>query len=116
MQGFEVLSGLAWQDLFFDIADVIWAFLPESRYEDLLFKIYDSIDSSGYYFPNFFQNLFLHSLIEFRRYFVDEEIRKGYFFLTFFINEDRENYQRIFRNVDAADRVRLVSFAVMNKI
>ncbi|GBN72678.1 hypothetical protein AVEN_95010-1 [Araneus ventricosus] len=98
-----------WQDLFLDIADVIWTFLPESKYDMLLLKISESIRSSGYYFPNLIQNLFLRSPIDFRKHFVDFECRKSCFFPEFFYCEDVETIKVIFRNVDAAERVRLVT-------
>ncbi|GBN01425.1 hypothetical protein AVEN_3176-1 [Araneus ventricosus] len=96
------------QNLFFDLADVIWTFLPESNYKDLLSEIYWIIEDSGYYHPNLLQNLFLRSPIDFGKHFVDEECRIGYFFEEFFDNQDTETIKVIFRTVDAADRVKLV--------
>ncbi|GBN19557.1 hypothetical protein AVEN_130047-1 [Araneus ventricosus] len=68
-----------WQDLFWDIADVSWTFLPERKYRKLLFKIKVSIGDSGCCFPTFFQNLFLRSPIDFIKRFVDHECRDGDF-------------------------------------
>ncbi|CAL1286292.1 unnamed protein product [Larinioides sclopetarius] len=98
-----------WHDFFLDIADFIWTFLPENDYGSLLWKMTMSIRNSGYYFPNLFQNFFLSSPINFRKHFVDRECQFNSFFPNFFHSEDTETIKVIFRNVDAADRLRLVS-------
>ncbi|GBM60934.1 hypothetical protein AVEN_192390-1 [Araneus ventricosus] len=97
-----------WQKFFLDIADIIWTFLPKRKYNDLLSKISIHIGNSGYYFPNFFQEFFLRSPRSFRKCFVDQVCRLGSFLQEFFITEDSKTIEVIFRNIDAADRVRLV--------
>ncbi|GBN64022.1 hypothetical protein AVEN_80174-1 [Araneus ventricosus] len=97
------------QDFFLDIADFIWTFLPERDYSSLLWNMTRSIQNTSYYFPNLFQNFFLRSPINFRKHFVDRECQFGSFFPEFFNIEDTETIKVIFRNVDTADRVRLVS-------
>ncbi|CAL1299527.1 unnamed protein product [Larinioides sclopetarius] len=97
-----------WHEFFLDTADVIWTFLPKSKYKDLLEKIGSHIANLGFYFPNFFQEFFLRSPRNFRKSFVDGECRSVFFLRRFFSAEDSKTIEVIFRNIDAADRVRLV--------
>ncbi|XP_055925186.1 uncharacterized protein LOC129957074 [Argiope bruennichi] len=94
------------QDLFLDIAAIIWTFLPESKYDYLLGHITSVVKESGYYFPNLIQEFFVRSPVDFRKHF----LRKLHCFVSeFSYVEDTETLQIIFRNVDLGNRTRLVS-------
>ncbi|KAF8789464.1 uncharacterized protein LOC129957535 [Argiope bruennichi] len=98
-----------WQDLLLNSAHVIWTFLPERSYKYLLYNIIENIRNLGYYFPNLFQKFFISSPSDFRKRFLDRECRFCSFFSEFFEAEDSETIEVIFRNVDSADRTRLIS-------
>ncbi|GBM67601.1 hypothetical protein AVEN_44749-1 [Araneus ventricosus] len=96
-----------WQDLFLEIAELIWNFLPESHYDDLLKKI--GLINSEYLFPSLYQKFFIHSPRDFKKHFVDRECRVGSsLFSDIFFTEDSVTIEVIFRNIDVADRARLV--------
>ncbi|GBL90444.1 hypothetical protein AVEN_180284-1 [Araneus ventricosus] len=101
------------RDLFLENVGLIWTFLPPSGYDDLLGKVGNRFNYSGRYFPKFFQEFFMLSPLDFKKWFVVQEsqfntpyaCRFLYMFLKF---EDSESIEVIFRNVDAADRLKLV--------
>ncbi|GBN50532.1 hypothetical protein AVEN_176983-1 [Araneus ventricosus] len=106
---------LVWplQGLFLENAGLIWTFLPPSSYDGLLQKMADRFEMSYHYFPKLFQEFFMQSPLDFKKYFVDEEsefdVTNAYRFLSiFFRSQDSESIEIIFRNVDATDRVKLV--------
>ncbi|XP_055927254.1 uncharacterized protein LOC129958659 [Argiope bruennichi] len=104
-------SCLDWplNDLFLEVANVIWTFLPKIMYEDLLSCMLQVIRTSGYYNPKLFQEFFLKSPGSFREVFVNRECAfYGYFMPEFFHMQDSETIKVIFRNIQAADRVKLV--------
>ncbi|GBO10660.1 hypothetical protein AVEN_50175-1 [Araneus ventricosus] len=94
-----------WQDLFLENADLIWTFLPPRAYRDLLKKMINIY--SDFYFPKLFQEFFIQSPLDFKKCLVDP--KSAFPFLSiFFESEDSESIEVIFRNVDGADRVKLV--------
>ncbi|KAF8785054.1 uncharacterized protein LOC129958709 [Argiope bruennichi] len=95
-------------DFFLEVADVIWTFLPERMYACLLTYMYKVIRTTHVYNPLLFQQFFRQSPRSFRKEFVDKECLFGYFFPEFFSMQDIETIEVIFRNIDAADRVRLI--------
>ncbi|KAF8789445.1 uncharacterized protein LOC129956924 [Argiope bruennichi] len=96
------------QHLFLEVADIIWSFLPEENYVYLLTNMHKRIKTSDYYCPKLFQEFFLRSPGNFKKEFVNTECQFGYFFPEFFRMQDFETVEVIFRNIEAADRVRLV--------
>ncbi|GBN34438.1 hypothetical protein AVEN_213976-1 [Araneus ventricosus] len=100
-------------ELFLDIADIIWNFLPESQYEHVLDRLSDNISSSNmcHYLPDLFQKFFMRSPINFRKLFVDRECqgRMFTFFTEFIYFEDTETIKVVLRNLDSDDRMRLVT-------
>ncbi|GBM54773.1 hypothetical protein AVEN_179035-1 [Araneus ventricosus] len=101
------------RDLFLENVGLIWTFLPSSGYDDLLSKMANRFRYSGHYFPKLFQEFFLKSPLDFKKCFVFEEsqfciLYACHFLSVFLKSEDSESIEVIFRNVDAADRVKLV--------
>ncbi|GBO14656.1 hypothetical protein AVEN_258223-1 [Araneus ventricosus] len=116
MQIFEerplvVLSGLLqwpFQDIFSEIADLIWNFLPEREYDSVLQKIYCGFRHSREYFLRLFQELFLRIPRDSWNSFVDRECESGSYFELILRKEDIEAIELFFRRVGAATRARLV--------
>ncbi|GBO06313.1 hypothetical protein AVEN_226603-1 [Araneus ventricosus] len=102
-----------WPDLFLENAGLIWIFLPPSGYGDLLLNMASRFELSDHYFPKLFQEFFMQSPLDCKKYFVDQKSVFGTpasrFLSTFFRCEDSESVEVIFRNMDTADRVRLLS-------
>ncbi|GBN46574.1 hypothetical protein AVEN_71301-1 [Araneus ventricosus] len=102
-----------WHDLFLDISDLIWNFLPKSRYDHVLDTMRNNILNLnlGYYFPDLFQKFFMRSPSDFRKYFVDRECMHYQipFFCKFIYVEDAETIKIVLRNLDSCDKVRLLS-------
>ncbi|GBN22952.1 hypothetical protein AVEN_115943-1 [Araneus ventricosus] len=96
-----------WQDLFLDIAELIWTFLTEFNFVSLLNIISERI-KLGYYLTKLFQEFFVRSPSEFRKYFVDDECMTGSILRNIFDVEDSEIIKVIFKNVDSVDKKRLV--------
>ncbi|GBO46829.1 hypothetical protein AVEN_226069-1 [Araneus ventricosus] len=101
------------RDLFLENVGLIWTFLPSSGYDDLLSKMANRFRYSGHYFPKLFQEFFLKSPLDFKKCFVVEEsqfciLYACHFLSVFLKSEDSESIEVIFRNVDAADRLKLV--------
>ncbi|GBO45744.1 hypothetical protein AVEN_179675-1 [Araneus ventricosus] len=95
------------QDLFLENVGLIWTFLPPSGYGDLLSRMAKRLQL--HYFPKLFQECFMQSPLDFKKYFVGEESTFLYRLLSVFLeSEDSESIEVIFRNVDAADRVKIV--------
>ncbi|CAL1281813.1 unnamed protein product [Larinioides sclopetarius] len=113
-----LMSFLEWpcQDIFLDIAVVIWNFLPESGYKAMLERLFQGIFvySRGYYLPELFQNFFMRSPINFRKQFVDRESRFSFsqlsFLVQFNIFGDEETIKVVWRNIDSDDRMKLLSY------
>ncbi|GBN68245.1 hypothetical protein AVEN_68597-1 [Araneus ventricosus] len=102
-----------WQDLFSENAGLIWTFLPPSNYGDLLWRMADRYTKADFYLPKLFQEVFVQSPLGFKKSFVDKEPEFNYisacdFLSLLFDFDDSETIGVIFRNVDGADRVKLV--------
>ncbi|CAL1267679.1 unnamed protein product [Larinioides sclopetarius] len=99
-----------WQDLFLENASLIWNFLPPSAYGLLLGRMVRKFED--HYFPKLFEEFFVQSPIDFKKCFVDEislfGIAACQFLSIFFESEDSGSIEVVFRNVDAADRVKLI--------
>ncbi|GBN68244.1 hypothetical protein AVEN_68596-1 [Araneus ventricosus] len=100
------------QDLFLENAGLLWTFLPPSAYGDLRLQMVNSFTGSYQCFPKLFQEFFIQSSVDFKKYFVgqpESNNSPACAFLSFFsCFEDSEAMEVILRNVDAADRVKLV--------
>ncbi|GBN51233.1 hypothetical protein AVEN_14051-1 [Araneus ventricosus] len=97
-----------WQDLLLENAGLIWTFLPPRGYDDLLQKMTDIFRR---YFPISFREFFVQSPLDFKKYFVESHfgfINACRFLSLFFRYEDSESIEVMFRNVDSADKVKLV--------
>ncbi|CAL1298798.1 unnamed protein product [Larinioides sclopetarius] len=95
-------------DLFLENTNFLLPFLPLSSYDGLLQKgilRYDKI-----YFSKLFPEFFKQSPPDYKRFFVSAyEFVPAYGYLNAFFEEgDSEAIEAILRNVDAADRVKLV--------
>ncbi|CAL1298803.1 unnamed protein product [Larinioides sclopetarius] len=103
-----------WPDLFLENVGLFWTFLPPSCYGELSELMARRFEKSHHYFPKLFQEFFIHSPDDFKNDFVDLDSVFGnpaYRFLSiFFVCEDAESVEVIFRNVDAADRVKIVLY------
>ncbi|GBM75595.1 hypothetical protein AVEN_271503-1, partial [Araneus ventricosus] len=97
-----------WQDLFLDIVELVWSFLTPFDYVYLLRNISARIPSC-YFQIKLFQDIFLRGHSDFRKHFVDEECLKGFSFRAYFTVKDSKIIKVIFRNVDSADKKRLLS-------
>ncbi|GBN63645.1 hypothetical protein AVEN_80617-1 [Araneus ventricosus] len=101
------------RDLFLENVGLIWTFLPPSGYGDLLSKMANRFSYSSHYFPKLFREFFMQSPLDFKKYFVVKESQFGIlyacrFLYVFLESADSESIEVLFRNVDAADRVRLL--------
>ncbi|GBM87465.1 hypothetical protein AVEN_9562-1 [Araneus ventricosus] len=102
-----------WPDLYLANTGLIWTFLPPSGYGDLLRKMADRFEMLDHYCPILFQEFFIRSPLDLKKCFVDQKSEFGFapacrFLAIFFRSEDSESIEVIFRNVDAADKVKLV--------
>ncbi|GBN94480.1 hypothetical protein AVEN_48729-1 [Araneus ventricosus] len=100
-----------WQDLFFETAGLMWSFLPPSSYGNMLRELAYCFREGYWYFLTSFRKFFMQSPQSFKKYFVEsetDEISSCDFLSIFSVYEDSECIEIIFRNVDAADRVKLV--------
>ncbi|KAF8789789.1 hypothetical protein HNY73_007702 [Argiope bruennichi] len=101
--------GWPWQDLFLEISDLMWDFLPASDYSGLLLKMFLNFKYSEPYLPKLFQEFFMRSPVGFKKHFAIKERLCRSFFPYFFDFKDSETIKVIFRSLDAADRMSLVS-------
>ncbi|GBM31881.1 hypothetical protein AVEN_183287-1 [Araneus ventricosus] len=97
------------QDQFSEIADLIWNFLPESKYDSVLWEMCESFTNSGHYFQILFQEFFLRIPCDFRKSFVDRGCKASSYFVHILRLQDIKALETTFRSVDAATRVELVS-------
>ncbi|CAL1280587.1 unnamed protein product [Larinioides sclopetarius] len=99
------------QDLFSENASLIWTFLPPSSYFYLLQKMVIRFSYPGHYVPRLFQEFFIQSPPDLKKCFVcqDFEIAFSSRFLAILVDsEDSESIKVMFRNLETADRVKLV--------
>ncbi|CAL1274613.1 unnamed protein product [Larinioides sclopetarius] len=104
-----------WQELFLDIAELVWPFLTELNYISLLHIISGRI-KLDYYPTKLYQEFFLLSPSEFRKSFVCHECLSGSTLRNIFEVEDSEIIKVIFRNVDSDDIKRLVGSCAIFKL
>ncbi|GBM82466.1 hypothetical protein AVEN_48629-1 [Araneus ventricosus] len=102
-----------WQDLFLDIADLTWTFLPKTSYCNVLSIISERIKHTGYYFPNVLQEFFLRSPSDFRKLFA---FNFDAFFSPCSCVPETETLEVIFRNIDLGDKTELVSSSGFSKL
>ncbi|GBM29163.1 hypothetical protein AVEN_97437-1 [Araneus ventricosus] len=96
------------QDIFSEIADRIWDFVPVREYDFVLKQMDEGFKNSGDNCIKLFQEFFLRIPYDFRKTFVYQECERGSHFDYMLLFEDIEALERIFRSVDAAARARLV--------
>ncbi|CAL1280585.1 unnamed protein product [Larinioides sclopetarius] len=99
------------QDLFSENASLIWTFLPPSSYFYLLQKMVIRFSYPGHYVPRLFQEFFIHSPPDLKKFFVCQDFEIAFssrFLLVLVDSEDSESIKVMFRNLETADRVKLV--------
>ncbi|KAF8789212.1 uncharacterized protein LOC129957133 [Argiope bruennichi] len=107
------------QDYLPDIANLVFSFPPETRYESYLRFISSKIRYTNFYCSDMFQKFFPLSSDDFKKYVVDRECESGTLFckILYFCPESTKI---IFRNVDVEDRARLVSsnnfFSIVDRL
>ncbi|KAF8789259.1 uncharacterized protein LOC129956863 [Argiope bruennichi] len=104
----NLLYDWPWHEVFLEIMDVVWTFLPQDQYGTLM----DALMHADHYFPNLFQKVFIGSPVLFRNYFVDSESRhsiRGHIFPDFFDDHDIETVRVIFENINHGDVISLLS-------
>ncbi|GBN13794.1 hypothetical protein AVEN_81609-1 [Araneus ventricosus] len=101
-----------WQDLFLENVGLFWTLFPPDLYDSLLDKMMCGDENSLFYYPEIFKEFFIESPLDFKRRFVDQDSEDRtpscYFLSIFCKNGDSRSIEVIFRNVDPADRLKLV--------
>ncbi|KAF8789803.1 hypothetical protein HNY73_007713 [Argiope bruennichi] len=97
-----------WHEVFLDIMDMVWPFLPQDHYGTLM----DVLRNSNFYFPSLYQKVFKGSPVLFKNYFVHRESRSCITFREFFIDHDIETVRVIFENLNHGDLISLLSSEV----
>ncbi|GBN15516.1 hypothetical protein AVEN_52275-1 [Araneus ventricosus] len=96
------------QDIFTEIADLIWDFLPERDYNFVLRRIHGQFKDSDYYCLKLFQEFFLRIPSDFWKSFVDRQCEFDSPFYTILLEQDIKALEIIFKCLDAGARARLV--------
>ncbi|GBO37904.1 hypothetical protein AVEN_175301-1 [Araneus ventricosus] len=107
----EVLEWfLVWplQDIFLEIAELIWGFLPKRYYDSVLIVMYNNFENSGDYCLILFQELFFRIPPDFWKSFVDRQCETSSYFDDILSEENIKALEIFFRSLDAAARTRLV--------
>ncbi|CAL1281788.1 unnamed protein product [Larinioides sclopetarius] len=95
------------QDIFLDNVDVVWTHFPESDFYTFFWNMIIMIKASD--FADLSRDFSLRMTSSFIKYFVYNKTGICPLFLKFLSIRDTENVKFILRNIDAADRVELLS-------